>query len=281
MKTLQQLREEIDIVDAELVNLLERRADLVLEVKAVKEKDAIDVYSPARELEIIKRVRSLGEKGHFPLPAMERIFGSIVSASRSLIGELGVCFHGAEFSSAHRATLQQFGESIKTVATVSAREALAQVERGESHFAVLPIERRGEGIITESVDALVESPLVVSGEIFLAIDNAVDRFLWVGTRRTISTGNDKTILLCAVKDRAGALSDLLSPFAEAGLTLTKIESKESRKGAWEHRFIFEFIGHRDDAVVTKVLTRLQAQCSTLSVLGSYPIAGEHTGMGIK
>ena len=87
-KTLDELRANIDRIDAELVLLLNKRADLVLGVKEAKAKGNIEIYSPARERQILDRVTELAKGGAFPKASLEKIFANVISATRSLIGEM-------------------------------------------------------------------------------------------------------------------------------------------------------------------------------------------------
>ena len=86
MDRLAKLRAEVDIIDTEIVTLLGRRAELVLQIKEEKEQLNVAKYSPDRENEIMARVKKLGEQGKFPLEALEGVFRAIVNATRSLMG---------------------------------------------------------------------------------------------------------------------------------------------------------------------------------------------------
>jgi len=98
----------------------------------------------------------------------------------------------------------------------------------------------------------------------------VTRFLVVSRREHEPTGRDTTSILFSIKDRVGALHDILLPFAKQKLNLTKIESRPSRRRAWDYVFFVDFQGHRTDPGVQKVLERVRHSCSVLKVLGSYP-----------
>lgn len=99
----------------------------------------------------------------------------------------------------------------------------------------------------------------------------ITRFLVVGKNVANRTGKDKTSLLFSTKDRVGALYEMLLPFRKYGVNLTKIESRPSKKKAWEYYFFVDILGHQDDALIKKALNELEKRCSYLKVLGSYPI----------
>lgn len=164
MPSLGDLREEIDKVDNEIVRLLVDRAARVLQVKEIKQKEHRNIYSPAREREIIDRVLALAD-GKFPPDALERIFLSIISASRSLIGEMVVSYLGPECSWAFDAAVAQFGENVRHCAESSLEEICKKVERGDSHFGVVPIETSSSGLYTKTLDVLMASKLKAVGEV--------------------------------------------------------------------------------------------------------------------
>ena len=102
--------------------------------------------------------------------------------------------------------------------------------------------------------------------------NNYTRFLVIAERGLGLTGRDKTSIMFSVRDRVGALYDILKPFAAHAINLTKIESRPSRKKAWEYVFFVDMEGHQEDAPVRGALEQLRADCAFLKVLGSYPAA---------
>jgi len=95
------------------------------------------------------------------------------------------------------------------------------------------------------------------------------RFLVIGKQMSGKTGNDKTSLMLSVKDHVGALYEMLEPFRTNKLNLTNIESRPSRKKAWDYYFFIDFQGHIQDKPVIKALNQLKDKCVFLKVLGSY------------
>ncbi|MEW6007156.1 MAG: prephenate dehydratase, partial [bacterium] len=96
------------------------------------------------------------------------------------------------------------------------------------------------------------------------------RFVVIGREYGNATGCDKTSILFSVKDRPGALHDMLMPFAEQGINLTKIESRPSKIRAWEYMFFIDFQGHIQDEKVKMAISKLNKLCNYLKILGSYP-----------
>ncbi|MFQ5991175.1 MAG: prephenate dehydratase [Nitrospiraceae bacterium] len=100
--------------------------------------------------------------------------------------------------------------------------------------------------------------------------NNFTRFLLLSQRPPERTGKDKTSVMLSVKDRVGALYDLLRPFASHGLSMTKIESRPSRRKAWEYIFFIDIEGHVEEDRVKKALEEVKARCLFMKILGSYP-----------
>ena len=96
------------------------------------------------------------------------------------------------------------------------------------------------------------------------------RFFAIGNQEVKATGKDKTSLLITLSNRPGALHELLLPFSKLGIDLTKIESRPSRKKAWDYVFFIDLIGHIDDPNVRKALDSISDYCTELHILGSYP-----------
>ncbi len=98
----------------------------------------------------------------------------------------------------------------------------------------------------------------------------VTRFLVIGSTDALPTGEDRTSILFSIRDKVGALHAMLTPFYNNGINLTKIESRPSKKKAWDYYFFVDFEGHRDDEKVKKALADLDGMCKFLKILGSYP-----------
>jgi len=98
----------------------------------------------------------------------------------------------------------------------------------------------------------------------------VTRFWVIGTNPAAPTGNDKTSIMFSVKDRPGALYDLLEPFRRERINLTKIESRPTKRRRWEYVFFVDLQGHRAEPTVAKVLKEIEEHCEFMKVMGSYP-----------
>jgi chorismate mutase/prephenate dehydratase len=103
-------------------------------------------------------------------------------------------------------------------------------------------------------------------------DNAANatRFLVLGRQCSPPTGNDRTSLMFSIMDRVGALYRALAPFRRYRINMTKIESRPSKRKAWEYFFFVDCDGHMNEGKVAKAIALLGEQCSYVKVLGSYP-----------
>jgi chorismate mutase/prephenate dehydratase len=102
--------------------------------------------------------------------------------------------------------------------------------------------------------------------------NNTTRFLILGDYEPTATGHDKTSMVLSARNRAGAVYEMLTPFATRGVSMTRFESRPSRVALWEYLFFVDIEGHRQDANVAAALEEVMKIAGYLKVLGSYPIA---------
>lgn len=96
------------------------------------------------------------------------------------------------------------------------------------------------------------------------------RFLVLGRTCPPATGNDRTSLMVGVAHKVGALHSALAAFRKYRINMTKIESRPSKRRAWEYFFFIDVDGHETDAKVAKALRLLGDHCNFVKILGSYP-----------
>ncbi|MCG7870866.1 MAG: prephenate dehydratase [Candidatus Thiodiazotropha lotti] len=98
------------------------------------------------------------------------------------------------------------------------------------------------------------------------------RFLVIGKQDVAASGMDKTTILFSTHNKAGGLHEMLSPFAEHGISMTRIESRPSRRGRWDYVFFVDVEGHKDDHNLSQALKKIEQSATQFRVLGSYPKA---------
>jgi chorismate mutase/prephenate dehydratase len=167
-KTLAQLRDDIDTTDRELLALLNRRAALADEVGALKRAEGSAVFRPEREAQVIAGLQALNAG---PLRAVNvgTIWREIMSACRALEAPQRVAYLGPAGTFSEQAALQFFGSSIEHVPCVNFDEVFHAATAGTADFGVVPVENNSEGVVTRSLDLLLNSPLHIVGEISLLV----------------------------------------------------------------------------------------------------------------
>ena len=96
------------------------------------------------------------------------------------------------------------------------------------------------------------------------------RFLVVSKDNVSRSGNDKTSIIVATKNRPGAIADLVAPFSKNKVSMTKLESRPSKIGMWEYVFFIDVEGHQSDKNVSISLQQVEKNASFMKILGSYP-----------
>jgi len=99
----------------------------------------------------------------------------------------------------------------------------------------------------------------------------ITRFLVIAKNMASPTTKDKTSIMFSLKDKVGALHDILVPFKRSGINLTKIESRPSKLRAWKYYFYVDLEGHAKTNKIRKTLKQLEKGCTYVKVLGSYPV----------
>jgi len=123
--------------------------------------------------------------------------------------------------------------------------------------------------IASSLAAKVYGLRILKNDIEDSAHN-ITRFFVITNQDVPPTGNDRTSLLFSIKDRVGALHAMLTPFAKNKINMTKIESRPSKRKAWDYYFFVDIHGHREEPKVKKALAQLEDMCKYLKILGSYP-----------
>ncbi|MGV8992363.1 MAG: prephenate dehydratase [Thiobacillus sp.] len=98
------------------------------------------------------------------------------------------------------------------------------------------------------------------------------RFLVLGQADAAPSGCDKTSLVMGAQNQPGAVVKLLQPFADAGISMSKFESRPARSSNWEYLFFVVCNAHRQDPKMAAALAEVEARAAFLKVLGSYPAA---------
>lgn len=156
MDEIEQLREQIDRVDASIVELLKERMQYVHRVGEIKAADGGELFVPERESAQREKLARLNA-GVLPDEALLSIYRQIISCGYLLEGGLRVGYLGPEGTWSHQAALARFGESVTLTPFASFSHLFDAAERGEVDYAVAPIENNTAGFVTQTMDLLMGS----------------------------------------------------------------------------------------------------------------------------
>ena len=348
---LKKLRDEINRIDEELLNLLQKRAEISKKVGTLKADTGGEVHVPHRENEIVNRLKKLNH-GIYPETAIEKIWTEIFFASRSVQHPNRIAFLGPSGSFGHMASLSFFGPKSVLIPITPQTDIFTEVETERADFGVVAIQNSVFGTVRDVLERFQHTSLNICAEIYQPVrhhlisnsslteikriyshtqpfaqcriwlnknmksieqvevvstsdaakraadephsaaiasklaseiydvpviaDSIMDepnnetRFLVIGNQSIGSTGNDCTSIFFAIRDRVGALYEILGVLKKHDLSLRYIQSLPSRSSPWEYIFFADIKGHLDDDNVHSVLANLDELCRDVKILGSYP-----------
>jgi chorismate mutase/prephenate dehydratase len=162
------LRAQIDAVDRELLELLNRRARLAQEVGEIKKREGSVVFRPEREAQVIDGLKAVNA-GPLSNDSVAPIWREIMSACRALETPTRVAYLGPSGTFSELAALGYFGSSITRVPCGSIDEVFRSASAGAADFGVVPVENSTEGMVARSLDLFLHTPLFVIGETSLFV----------------------------------------------------------------------------------------------------------------
>lgn len=255
------LRQQIDAIDAEILALLNRRAQIAQEVGHVKAETNAPVFRPEREAQVLLKV---AERNPGPLQGsdVQTIFREVMSACRALEKRVTVAYLGPAGTFSEQAVYQQFGHAVESLACVSIDEVFRAAEAGTADFGVVPIENSSEGVINRTLDLLLQTTLSISGEVSIPVHHSL-----MSKDGTM----DAVTRICAHSQALAQCNAWLNqhyPLLERQAVASNAEA--ARMGAWEYYFYVDVEGHADDDKVIKALAELKQNAAFYKLLGSYP-----------
>ncbi|MBN2194394.1 MAG: prephenate dehydratase [Polyangiaceae bacterium] len=173
---LQDLRLRIDAIDDRLLELLDERARVVADAFAEKRRTGLPLHDPRREQQVLARVERLQTErpeAVFPARAVRPVFREILSACLSVHADLEVAFLGPPGTHSHAAAQMVFGLAARYVSAATIPAVFDAVTRGSAEVGVVPIENSTEGGVGYTLDSLLESALMIRGELVLDITQSL------------------------------------------------------------------------------------------------------------
>ena len=195
MEKLLELRDKLDVIDEQIVELYEKRMAICEEVGNIKIDAGRKIFDKQREKEKLATVTA-NAKDDFNKKGISELFEQLMSMSRKLQyqlltkkGALGrlpfigvdslevdgarIVFQGTEGAYSQAAMEKYFGNDINSFHVQTFRDAMEAIEEGSADFAVLPIENSSAGAVNEVYDLLMEFENYIVGEVFLPIDHTL------------------------------------------------------------------------------------------------------------
>ncbi len=169
---LDEWRTRIDELDRQLLGLLSQRAALAIDIGRAKRDAGAPVFVPEREQDILDELTRLNP-GPLPAAAIRAIWSEILSASRSLQRPFHVAYLGPAGTNTHAAALRYFGRSATYAPARGVPDVFRDVECGRAEVGVVPIENSTEGVVNHTLDGLIDSELLICGEISLEIHHSL------------------------------------------------------------------------------------------------------------
>lgn len=166
------LRQQIDEVDGQLVELLSRRARLAIEIGRLKGDGSEEIYRPDREARVYDHVLS-ANPGPLPGEALRAVYREVLSACRAVQRELRVGYLGPAGTFHEEAALRRFGSSATLVAYGTIEDVFLETQRGNVDYGVVGVENSTAGAVTSTLDLFLDSNLQICAEIELPIAHSL------------------------------------------------------------------------------------------------------------
>jgi chorismate mutase/prephenate dehydratase len=168
MVTLEDLRNQIDSLDSQLLELLNKRMSVVKQVGDLKKANNALIYRPEREKAILDRLHSINS-GLLNKAAIDAIFLEIFAVARNIELPERIAYLGPEGSFTHQAAESRFGAMSDYTPLSSIRSVFESVETSRVRFGVVPIENNREGIVSETIDLLQETDIRIVAEVLIPV----------------------------------------------------------------------------------------------------------------
>lgn len=348
---LDKLRKKINKLDKQLIDTLNERTKVAMEIGAFKKENGMEFYAPHREQQVFQKVRNLN-KGPVTNESLQAIYREIMSSSLHLEKPLVISYLGPEASYTNQAAIKKFGSSLKYSPQSTIEDVFMEVAHNKADYGVVPIENTMEGAVYHTLDMFATSDLKICAQIELPItyhllgnsplseiekiyansqamglcrawlrSNAPEvqlveakssiqaaekakgkkkaaaianilatdkydleviaediqsvvrnttRYLVLSQDYAEPSGNDKTSIMFGTYDEVGSLVDVLQTIRDYDINMSKIESRPSKRKAWDYYFFVDFYGHCEDEEIKKALKDISKNSSIVKILGSYP-----------
>jgi chorismate mutase/prephenate dehydratase len=202
---LDALRQQIDALDTKLVNLLNERAKVVVNIGKIKQQTNAPIYAPEREKIVLEKVRRLN-RGPLPDRCLEAVYRELMSGSFALEKPLKIGFLGPLGTFSHLASVRKFGSSVEHVPLADISSVFEEVVRGHIDYGLVPVENSLHGGVIDTLDAFLNSSAKICAEVRIVVHhNLLAREPWEKIRTIYSKpevfSQCRTWLGATAKDR--------------------------------------------------------------------------------
>ena len=166
--SLEELRKKIDEIDHQLVQLLNERARVVVDIGKLKSKTDGPVYAPDREKQVLEKIIETNT-GPLPDKCLVAIWRELMSGSFFLERPLRIGYLGPGGSFSHTAAMLKFGQSVEYEPLTDITSIFDEVSKGHCDLGLAPVENTMGGGVIETLDALIDSDVKVCAEVLMAI----------------------------------------------------------------------------------------------------------------
>jgi len=230
---LESLRRQIDEFDTKIVDLLNARARVVVQIGRLKQQNNSPIYAPDREKMVLDKVRTLN---HGPLPhrCLEAVYRELMSGSFALEKPLRIGFLGPNGTFSHAASVQKFGSSVTHVPLADIPSVFDEVIRGHIDYGLVPVENSLHGGVVDTLDAFLQSSAKICAEVKVTIHhNLLAQVPWAEVKTIYSkpevfsqcrkwltaTAKDRDVQPAASTSKAAELAAQQPDVAAIGSTL--------------------------------------------------------------
>lgn len=161
-------RSRINDLDDQILQLLNQRAEAALQIGDLKRRQDAPSFVPEREAAILRELTTRN-RGPLPDEVIVAVWREILAGCRALEGSLTVAFLGPPATFTHQAALSRFGAAAEYRGARSIAEVFDDVERGRVAVGVVPVENSTEGAVNVTLDRLIDSEVVICGELYLEV----------------------------------------------------------------------------------------------------------------
>jgi chorismate mutase/prephenate dehydratase len=167
---LSELRDQIDAIDSQILQLINQRASCAMEVARTKiaEGETGTFYRPDREALVLRRIKDMNP-GPLSDETAARFFRELMSSCLALEKPLEIAFLGPEGTFTQQAAFKHFGQTVNTVPVSTINDIFTEVENQHCQFGVVPVENSTEGVVTHTLDRFISSSLKICGEVEIRV----------------------------------------------------------------------------------------------------------------